>query len=198
MNYIKNAYDWMGRQVYSPYATPILGLLFFVEAIFFLPVDPILIVYCVQHPRNWWYYATIATTTSVLGGVVGYFIGYAFWQVMGKFILGWIISAQTFDAATHLFHKWQMIAVLIAGFTPIPYKAVTYTAGVCQLPLIPFILYSFLARGARFYLVAFMVHWSGPSIKEYIDRYFNILALSFVVMFILATGSLKVLYTAFA
>lgn len=194
MKAIRNVYDWMGKQVYSPYATPMLALLFFIEAIFFLPVDPLLILYCLEHRQNSWHYATVATIASVLGGIVGYLIGYAFWQVAGKFVLGWIISAQTFDSAVHLFNKWHMVAVLIAGFTPIPYKAVTYTAGVCHLPLLPFTFYSFIARGARFYLVAAIIYWWGASVKDYIDRYFNILVLLFVIIAFAAIGCMQLLY----
>jgi membrane protein YqaA with SNARE-associated domain len=185
----------MGKQVYSPYAWSMLGILFFIEAIFFLPVDPILILYCIEYPANAWVFATIATCASVLGGIVGYVIGYAFWQVMSPFILGWVISPETFDKAVLLFREWQMIAIIIGGFTPIPYKAVTYTAGVCQLPLLPFIFYSWIARGARFYLVALLVAKWGAQVKDYIDRYFNILVLLFIIIMLLAAGCTKFIYT---
>lgn len=191
MNTLRTMYNWMGRQVYSPYATPILSVLFFIEAIFFLPVDPILIIYCLEHRKKAWFYASVATISSVAGGVVGYYIGYALWQIFSPFIIGWLISAEKFTQAAELFKQYEMWAVLIAGFTPIPYKAVTYTAGVCKLPIIPFIIYSFIARGARFYLLAGIIGTWGAQIKEYIDRYFNLLVALFLFIVLGATWLIK-------
>ncbi len=187
MNILRTMYDWMGKQVYSPYATPMLAFLFFIEAIFFFPVDPILLVYCLEHRKKAWYFATVATVASVLGGIVGYYIGFALWQIFGSVILGWLISPEKFNNAVQLFNRYEMWAVLIAGFTPIPYKAVTYTAGFCKLPIIPFIAYSFVARGARFYLLSFVISMWGVPIKEYIDRYFNLLVALFLVFVLGAT-----------
>lgn len=180
MNALKSMYTWMGRQVHTPYATGVLASLFFIEAtIFFIPVDPLLILYCIEHRHRAWYYAFIATIASVIGGIFGYAIGYALWQTIGQLIVTYIISPLTFAKAVAWFRLYENAAVLIAGFTPVPYKAVTIGAGFCKLPLMPFIIYSCIARGARFFLLAGIIAYWGSQIKEYIDRYFNL----FVILF---------------
>lgn len=181
MNAVKNWYNWIGKQVHTPYATPVLILMFFIEAtIFFIPVDPLLILYCLEHRSKTMYYATVATLSSVVGGVFGYLIGFTLWQTIGQLIVTFIISPTTFAKVVHWFTHYENAAVLIAGFTPIPYKAVTIGAGFCKLPIIPFITYSIIARGARFFLLAGIIRLWGDQIKEYIDRYFNLLVVLFV------------------
>jgi membrane protein YqaA with SNARE-associated domain len=183
---VRKMYDWCGQQVRSSYAVPLLALLFFIEAIFFLPVDPLLIVYCLEDRCKALYFATVATLSSVIGGITGYFIGYAIWESCGKFLVGLLFSPQTFAHALHNYEKYESWAVLIAGFTPLPYKAVTLSAGFCKLPLLPFVIFSLLGRGARFFLIAISIRIWGHHIKEYIDRYFNSLLLLFTLMVVAA------------
>lgn len=177
-------YSLVERHIDSPFATPILGVLFFLEAIFFIPVDPLLIVYCIHNQTRALWYATVATFSSVLGGIAGYYIGYAIWESFGQWFVTNIIGQAHFDVALSYFARYEMWAVLIAGFTPIPYKAVTLGAGFCKLPLLPFIACSFIARGARFYLIGGLITVWGAKIKEYIDRYFNLLVLLFVLLIV--------------
>lgn len=183
---LKALYDRLGKTVHSPYATPILGFLFFLEAIFFVPVDPLLILYCIENRSRCLFYATIATIASVLGGIVGYYIGFAIWETVGLRLVGLLFTPSQFNYALEQFRLYESWAVIIAGFTPVPYKAVTLAAGFCKLPLIPFILCSVLARGARFFLVAGVIQIWGEQIKEYIDRYFNILVFLFAMLVIAA------------
>ncbi|MGE0207300.1 MAG: YqaA family protein [Candidatus Babeliales bacterium] len=183
MNAVKSWYDWMGKQVHSTYASAVLVAMFFIEAtVFFIPVDPLLILYCLEHRSRSFYYATIATLASVIGGVFGYLIGFALWQTIGNLIVTYIISPSTFAKAVQWFTHYETAAVLIAGFTPVPYKAVTIGAGFCKLPLAPFIFYSLIARGARFFLLAGIISVWGNQIKEYIDRYFNLLVILFMCL----------------
>lgn len=183
MNILKKIYDWMGKQVHTVYATPVLAFFFFIEAsFFFVPVDPILILYCIEHRTRAWYFATVATSASVIGGIFGYGIGFALWKTIGQLIVTYIISPITFAKAVSWFAHYENLAVLIAGFTPVPYKAVTIGAGFCKLSFAPFVFYSIIARGARFYLLAFIISIWGKQIKEYIDKYFNALALLFVAL----------------
>lgn len=183
MKFLKRIYDWMGRQVNTVYATPMLAFLFFIEAsIFFIPVDPLLILYCTEHRQKSWYYATVATLSSVLGGLFGYLIGYALWQTVGSFVTTYIISPETFAKAVESFKYHENLAVLIGGISPVPYKAVTIGAGFCKLPIAPFVFYSIIARGARFYALAAIIYTWGDRIKIYIDRYFDILAILFLIV----------------
>lgn len=180
---LKRLYDWLGKQVHSPYAVPLLALLFYIEAIFlFIPVDPILMLYCIEFHKRSYFYAFVATISSVLGGITAYYIGAALWETIGQTLVSYILSQETFDHAVDQFREHQNWAVIIGGFTPVPYKAVTLSAGFCKLPLIPFIINSLISRGARFFLVAGIIAIWGKQMKVYIDRYFNILAVLFVIL----------------
>lgn len=179
---LKRLYHWMELQVHHRYATPFLGALFFIEAIFFVPVDPVLMVYCLKRQQRALYYGAIATIASVAGGVAGYYIGYGIWETVGTWLVTHLLGERVFNSVLHYFRTYQMWTILIGGFTPIPYKAITLGAGFCQIPLIPFIIYSFIARGARFFMVAGAIHMWGEKIRDYIDRYFNLLVLLFTVL----------------
>jgi membrane protein YqaA with SNARE-associated domain len=181
----RRLYDWMGSKVNSPFAVPFLGALFFIEAIFFVPVDPLLVLYCVKHQHRALYFAAVATLCSVLGGIGAYYIGFALWETIGHKLISSLITPEKFSEVTTSFKTHQISAVLIAGFTPVPYKAVTLAAGFCQLPLIPFVLCSLIARGSRFFMVAGTIWYWGEHIEKYIDRYFNLLVILFVLMILL-------------
>jgi membrane protein YqaA with SNARE-associated domain len=192
MTFIRDIYDWMGSKVGTRYADIWLVVLFFVEAsFFFIPVDPLLILYCLSNNRRSFYYASLATVASVVGGVFGYLIGAMLWQSVGMLLVKWLISEATFYSIVAKYKIYQNWAVLIAGFTPVPYKAVTISAGFCNLPLAPFIFYSFIARGARFFLVAGAIKIWGPAIKVFIDKYFNYLVVAFAAIVILSCTVLK-------
>jgi len=176
---IKRFYDWMASCVYSPYADVTLGFLFFLEAIFFLPTDPMLIMYCISRQEKVFRYATIATISSVFGGITSYLIGAMLWDIAGEQIIhnkivNYILSPATFTYLSQQFRQHEWLAILIAGFTPIPYKAATLTAGFCKISLIPFVLCSVIARGSRFYLLAIIIKILGVHIQQSINRYFNI------------------------
>ncbi len=178
--HIKKFYDWMASCVYSPYADITLGFLFFLEAIFFLPTDPMLIMYCINRREKAFRYATIATISSVLGGITSYFIGAMLWDVAGEQIIhnkivNYVLSPATFTHLSQQFRQHGWLAILVAGFTPVPYKAATLTAGFCKISLIPFILCSIVARGARFYLLAAAIKILGVRIQQSINHYFNIM-----------------------
>lgn len=183
MKFVRRVYDWMSEKVHSPYADFWLSALFFIEAsVFPIPVDPLLILYCVENNVRSFYYATLSTMSSIFGGVFGYLIGFCLWDSIGINLVNWIISEATFNQVVTKYHTYQTWAVLIAGFTPVPYKAVTISAGFCKLPIIPFFVYSLLARGARFFLIAGAIKLWGPQIKSFIDRFFNTLVIVFVIL----------------
>jgi len=191
MQALKKLYDWMGAKTNSPYADRWLAGLFFIEAVFFIPVDPILMLYCIENRKKSFYYAAIATIASVAGGVFGYFIGAALWNSIGIKLVSWFISESAFARAIATYKFYQNWAVLIAGFTPLPYKAITLSAGFCGLPLIPFVLCSLLSRGARFFLVAGLLRLWGEQVKYFIDRYFNQLVVLFVALIVISLWFLR-------
>ena len=188
---IRALYDWMGTFVHSPYATTMLALFFFIEAIFFLPTDPLLILFCVERQKKAFFYATVATIASVLGGIVAYYIGFLVWASIGHYLIEAFTSHETFNRLCDQYRLYQNWAVLIAGFTPIPFKAVTLTAGFCKLPLLPFIICSFIARGARFYLIAATISTWGKTIKQFIDTHFNRLVVTFILLVVISVWIIK-------
>ena len=192
MKFIRNVYDWMGKKAHSPHGLVWLCILFFIESSFFIiPVDPLLILFCVEHRKRAFFFATLATISSVVGGVFGYMIGYLLWDTVGVKLVNLFISQETFQVAVNRYTLYQSWAVLIGALTPIPYKAVTISAGFCKLPLIPFIAYSIIGRGARFYLLAGAIYVWGVHIKGFIDKYFNYLVVVFTLIVILSCLALK-------
>ena len=181
----------MGQKTKSPHANTWLAGLFFVEAFFFIPVDPLLMLFCIENRKKSLYYATIATISSVVGGVFGYFIGAILWNSVGIKLVSWVISEAAFLKAVNTYKVYQNWAVLFAGFTPLPYKAITLSAGFCSLPIAPFILCSLVARGARFFLVAGILRIWGKQVKDFIDRRFNQLVLLFSVLIIVGFWFLR-------
>lgn len=181
LTYMKKIYDWMSQQVYSPYAGYMLGVMFYFEAILFLPTDPILVLYCLERQDRAWRYAAIATIGSVLGGITSYAIGYYLWSTVGDAIIhqsmvNRFIKPESFLYMCDRYRTYESWAILAAGMIPIiPFKVVTFTAGFCKLSLLPFIFYSSIVRGFRFFLVAGLVRIWGAQIKEFIDRYFGVL-----------------------
>ena len=171
----------MGASVHKPHAELLLTVLFYLESlIFFIPTDAMLIIYCIERRKKAYWYAFIATIASVLGGITGYLIGYWLWQYHGHAIINsklvsMVLKPEDFSYLCELYKEHEYLAIFIAGFTPVPYKAATFTAGFCSLSFLPFVLCSFLARGARFFLYAIVISIWGEKIKEYLDRYFNLL-----------------------
>lgn len=192
MNVVRRVYDWMGSKVGTPFATLWLAALFFIEAsVFMIPVDPLLILYCLKNRSRSLFYGFIATTASVIGGVFGYFIGALMWQTVGSWIVQNIISQSVFDGIVAKYVLYQHWAVFIAAFTPIPYKAVTISAGFCHLDIALFVLFSILGRGLRFFALAGFVYVWGKQIQGFVDRYFNLLAFAFLAIVL---ASFKVLF----
>ena len=191
MNIVRKFYGWLGKKVNSPHAQYWLAFLFFIEAVFFVPVDPLLILFCIENSKKSLTYSAIATISSVAGGVFGYFIGAVMWKSIGMTLVSWVISEQAFMSAITKYKLYQNWAVFIAGFTPLPYKAITLSAGFCKLNLPYFILFSFLSRGARFFLLGGIIKIWGKQIHFFIDRYFNQLVVLFTLIIVFGFWLLK-------
>ncbi len=188
---LKKSYEWMGSSIHSPYADYILCFLFYLEAIFFLPTDPILIVFCLERRERALTYATIALIGSVLGGITSYTLGITLWNYCGEHIIhnriiNVILTPSRFYEISALFKQYEWGAILAAGFTPIPYKAATLAAGFCKLSFGPFVLCSIIARGARFYLLAIACIIFGERLKGSFEKYFNLILLGAFVLIALS------------
>ncbi|PNX52631.1 MAG: hypothetical protein BV458_08645 [Thermoplasmata archaeon M9B2D] len=133
----------------------------------------------------------LCTAGSVLGGAFGFLIGLQFWD-LGKGILLKYVTVDTIELARHYFQNYEAWAVAVAGFTPIPYKVFTISAGFFRVNFMIFMIASFLSRGARFFLVSGLIYLFGPSIRTFIDKYFNVL--TYVFMVLLAGGFILIRY----
>jgi membrane protein YqaA with SNARE-associated domain len=179
-------YDWVVGWADSPYGAWALFLLALAESSFFpVPPDVLLIALCVGRPRRSLHFAVICSVGSVVGGILGYFIGYQLYELIGRPIIEFYHAQATFDRVGDLYRANLVLALGTAGFTPIPYKVFTIAGGVFAVPFIPFVLISVVSRGARFFLVAGLIRIWGPQIRALIDRYFNLMTILFVLALVL-------------
>ncbi len=184
MRLLKRLYDWVLHWAETPYGVPALFLLAFAESSFFpIPPDVLLIALCLSIPKKAFKFALICTIGSVLGGALGYFLGLQFWE-LAKGILFKYIDQTGFEMVRDYFIKYEAWAVGIAGFTPIPYKVFTITAGFLRADFNVFLIASVISRGARFFLVSMLIYYFGPAIRAFIDKYFNLLTLIFMLLLI--------------
>jgi membrane protein YqaA with SNARE-associated domain len=177
----------MSTRVYSPHGEKILFGFVFLDAVCFLPADPMLIAYCLEKHKKAFRYAAIATVASVVGGVIEYTLGFTLWHFWGESIVhssfvSYIIKPETFYYLCGQYKAHAFLAIIIASFAPIPYKATTLSAGFCALPFFPFVVGTALGRAGRFFLYAGIINRWGPAIKDSLDRYFNLIMLSLVVV----------------
>jgi membrane protein YqaA with SNARE-associated domain len=189
---LRQLYDWCIAAADKPYAVWMLGIVSFAESSFFpVPPDAMLIPMSLAQPKRAWFFALVCTVTSVTGGVLGYAIGALLYDSIG----GWIIQlygygdkVEQFRAAYAEYGAW---IILLKGFTPIPYKLVTITSGFAGYSLFFFILFSIITRGARFYVLAFLLYRYGPRARAILEERLGFwvtigaigLALGFVVVY---------------
>ena len=171
MKLFTRLYDRVIEWSKHPHATYYLGSLSFAESSFFpIPPDVMLAPMSIARPDRAWQLAFLTTLTSVLGGIFGYLIG----ALAFEYIEPWLQTSSywpKFETAQTWFEEWGVWVVVVAGFSPIPYKLFTVTAGLLSLALIPFIIASFIGRGARFYLVAGLLKFTGPRLEPLILKY---------------------------
>ena len=185
MKFIKGLYDWVISWGQTRYALWALFILAFCESSFFpVPADVLLIVICITKPKSAFFYAGICTIGSALGGICGYFIGCGLWHIVQNFFFTYVFSEEIFLKVQALYQKNAFWTVFTAGFTPIPYKIFTIAGGVCEIGLGILIAASILSRGARFFLVAGLLWKFGTPVKSFIDKYFNILTIVFLILLI--------------
>jgi len=156
------------------------------ESSFFpIPPDPLLIALCLGAIKKSWRFAFYASVASVIGGMIGYLIGYAVWDLVDSFFFNYIpgFSESLFQRVMDNFHAHGFWYVFSAGFTPIPYKVFTIASGVFKLNFFLFLLASTISRSLRFFLEAGLLRKFGPEIKNFIDKYFNwLLVIKYIIM----------------
>lgn len=181
---LKKLYNKILELSAKPKTEKILGLVAFTESSFFpIPPDLLLIPMALSRPLKWIRLALITTIFSVLGGLLGYFIGVFLWETIGQYIIEIYHLENKFSIFKENYNSQGALIVFIAGFTPIPYKLITIASGGMNLDLVIFILASTISRGARFFLLTGIIRIFGDAAKLFIDKYFSLL--TFVIGFIL-------------
>lgn len=171
-------YNWACQKSFSPMAPLWLALIFFLEMLLFLPMDALLMLFCLHNPQRRFIYAMVATLSSLVIGFIGYEIGYLLWDTVGQFITNHLISKDFFNRLVDHYNTHEFIAVFFGSFLPIPFKAVTISAGFCQISLSGYFSSIFLARVLRFFLIAEAMQRWGTQIKAFIDRHFGSLVVA--------------------
>jgi membrane protein YqaA with SNARE-associated domain len=168
---LRKMYDWCIAAAGKPYATWTMGAVSFVESSFFpIPPDAMLIPMSLARPDRAYYFATVCTLTSVAGGILGYAIGYYLYESLGLWLMQLYGYGDKVEAFQQAYREWGAWIIVLKGLTPIPYKIVTIASGFAQYPILPFILLSFIARGMRFYLVAFLINRYGERARAIIEK----------------------------
>jgi len=191
MKPFRKLYDWTLHWAETPYGPAALFIMSFAESSFFpIPPDVLLIALCIGAIKKSFKFALQCSIASVLGGLFGYAIGHWAWGVppeyssVAQFFYTYIpgFSVDKFQQVAGLYTRYDFWIVFTAGFTPIPYKIFTIASGVFNMNVFMFILASGISRTARFFLVAAMIRIFGKQIRSFIDKYFNLLSIAFVIL----------------
>lgn len=181
---LRKMYDWVFSLARHRHATKSLAAISFAESSFFpIPPDVMLAPMVLARPDRAYFYATVCTIASVLGGLLGYAIGH-FVEPVGMSLLALMGKADSFETSKELFQQHGAWVILIKGLTPIPYKLITIAAGIFSFSLPLFIVLSVITRGARFFLVAFVLKTFGPAMLEVIEKRLAFWTILFVVVLV--------------
>lgn len=192
--WLRALYNWTLRQAASPYALWILALIAFIESsIFPIPPDILLIPMILAMRQRAWLLAGICTIASVTGGMAGYGIGAFLYESVGQSILDFYGKLEKFETFQALYNEWGAWIVMMGGLTPFPYKVITIASGVTGLNIVTFTLFSILARGMRFFLIAWLLWRYGAPIKAFIEKYLGLLTILFFVLLVAGFLVLKAL-----
>jgi membrane protein YqaA with SNARE-associated domain len=182
---MKRFYDWMMAKARSEHAPQALFWISFIESSFFpIPPDVMLVPMVIANRLKAWWYATVATVGSVIGGAFGYAIGFFFFEAIGEPILKLYGKSDGFDVFKSWFNEWGVWIIIAKGMTPFPYKVLTIAAGVMHMPFLEFMLASIVARAMRFYLVAGLLYFFGEPIREFIEKRLTLVTTVFFVVLV--------------
>ena len=185
-------YDYMIDLASREKALYFLFVVAFIESSFFpIPPDIMLIPMVLATPSKAWKIAGVATVASVLGGYFGYIIGVFFFDLIAKPVLAFYGYLHQFDVFKDYYHQWGAWIVFGAGITPFPYKVVTIASGVVHLDVWVFGIASVIARGMRFYLVAWLLKKYGEPMKVFIEKNLGLLSVLFLLLLIGGFAAIK-------
>lgn len=180
---LRRTYDWTMAHAQGRNALWVLAFVAFIESsVFPIPPDVLMIPMILAQPRKAWLIAGVSTLASVLGGMLGYAIGFFFYEGIGQPILESLGKADSMAAFNEKFNGVGFWAVLIAGITPFPYKVITIMSGWTAMPLGTFVVTSIVARAFRFFIIAALLRSFGAPIRDFIERYLGLVFTAFVVL----------------
>ncbi len=185
-------YEWTLKWAEHKFAPRMLALLTFAESVFFpIPPDVLLAPMVLAKPEKAWRLASLTTISSIIGGAVGYLLGYLMFEPWIQPLITEFGYQNRFDIAMNWFAQWGVWVVFIAGFSPIPYKLFTVSAGFLQMAFLPFLLASAVGRGMRFFLVAGLIRWGGNAMEKKIRQWVDVLGWGLVVLIVIAYFALR-------
>ncbi len=200
---MRKLYNWVLHWAHTKYGSLALFVLAFAESSFFpIPPDVLLIALAISINKKAFKFAIICSLGSIMGGIFGYYIGYELWYVNNNFsgfahlFFDYIpgFTETLFYRVMGLYNKYSFLIVFSAGFSPIPYKVFTITAGVTKINFFNFLMASTVSRSLRFFIVAGLIYKYGKPIKSYIDKYFDKLSLLLVILLILGFVVIKYIF----
>ncbi len=182
---IRRFYDWTMRSASHKRAPEALFAVSFIESSFFpIPPDVMLIPMVLANRAKAWWFAFLTTVGSVLGGLFGYFIGFALFDIVGRPLLELYGALDQFHAFANQYNEYGAWIVFIFGVTPFPYKVITIASGATALNIGVFLLASIASRGLRFFVVAALLYWFGPAIRDFIEKRLGLLFTLLVICLI--------------
>ncbi len=194
-NVVRRLYDWVVGWADRPSGPAALTGLAAAEAIFFpIPPDVLLIPLCIGRPKRSLRFALLCTAGSVAGALVGYWCGSALYDSVGRPILELYGYQDVYLRVGRLYRENLVATLGAAGFTPIPFKVFTLAAGGFRVPVLPFVVVSAVSRAARFFLVAGLLRIFGEPIRDFIDRWFNLLTVVLAVLIVLGFAAVRWLF----
>jgi len=180
---LRNLYDWTIRLAESRHALWALAVVAFLESsVFPIPPDVLMIPMILAAPRRAFLIATVALVASVTGGMLGYYIGYGLFEVVGQPIIEIYGKTEAAEEFAHTYNEWGAWTVLAAGVTPFPYKVITILSGWTSLNFAVFMIASVIARGLRFFIVAALLWKFGAPIRDFIEKRLGLMFTLFVIL----------------
>lgn len=180
---LRRLYNWTLAWASHPKAQLALFCIAIVEAsIFPIPPDVLLLLMAVSRPETAFRLAAITTAGSTIGAIIGYLIGMFLFVAIAQPILEFYQAIDVFHQVQDKFIEWGVWFVVIAGFSPIPFKIVTIAAGAFDLAFLPFVIAAVLSRAARFYMEAAIMHWGGESLRNFVEKHFQLLTMIVTVV----------------
>ncbi|CCG07518.1 YqaA family protein [Pararhodospirillum photometricum] len=163
------------------------------SSVFPLPPDILLIPMILARRDRWLFLCLLASASSVLGGLLGYAIGYFLFETIGVWVINFYGLEESFHTFKEMFHEWGTWILLLKGATPVPYKLLTITAGAVELPLLTFVLASLASRLMRFLVVGVLLFYFGPPIQTFIEKRLGVVSALVLVLTIGGIAMVKLL-----